>query len=243
MPIGFLAEAIYPVCGRRGNVACFPFGFGREEMLKIIGAGLGRTGTRSLHDALTILGYRCLHFDETRLNDVLIGADRMPNFRRYDDVDAVIDLPASWFYRELLEAYPDSKVILTVRDLDDWWRSILAHFSYYQVAEESRMKHRIGRLLNIPGLMEDEYHQFRRRLRNLVYGSPTPKEFLYKKRFVDHNRLVIATVPAERLLVIDICGGDGWEKLCPFLSAPFPNTPFPHVHGPRDAAARVGTEA
>jgi len=212
-------------------------------MLRIIGAGLGRSGTRSLHEALTMLGYRSLHFDQTRLNDVLIGAESKPDFRRYDDVDAVTDLPASWFYRELFAAYPDSKVILTVRDPEEWWRSILAHFTYYSVREDSRMKHKIGKFLGLRGLMEDDYHQFRRRLRNLVYGSPTPKEFLYKKRFADHNNLVIATIPADRLLIMDVCAGDGWEKLCPFLSVPIPNTPFPHAHAHRADRENAETRA
>jgi hypothetical protein len=85
-------------------------------MLKVIGAGLSRTGTLSLCRALQTLGLSCLHFDQQRLNDVVEGRALNPNFRRYDDVDAVVDLPAALFYRELLQAYPESKVILTVRN-------------------------------------------------------------------------------------------------------------------------------
>ena len=211
-------------------------------MLSVIGAGLSRTGTLSLHQALVTLGYESLHFDLKRLQDVLDGASAHPNFRRYDDVDAVTDLPTAFFYRELAEAYPDSKIILTIRDVDDWWQSLLGHFEFYYVAEESRIKHKIGRRLGIRSLQEDPYHVVRRHLRNMVYGSPTPKEFLYKKRFNDHNASVIATIPPDRLLVMDIAGGEGWSKLCAFLDRPFPNVPFPHAHKSElgEPAGRVG---
>jgi hypothetical protein len=32
----------------------------------------------------------------------------------------------------------------------------------------------------------------------------------------------------DKLLILDICGGDGWEKLCPFVGKPIPDIPFPH---------------
>src|SRR5690606_34416861 len=77
---------------------------------------------------------------------------------------------------------------------------------------------------------EDELDVFRRRVRQYVYGSATPHEFLYKKRFVDYNDLVVATVPRARLLIMDISAGDGWAKLCPFLGVAIPKQAFPHTH-------------
>lgn len=177
-----------------------------------------------------MLGLRCIHFDESRLKDVLDGSNANPDFRRYDDVDAVVDLPTAYFYRELLQAYPGSKVILTVRNADDWWQSIKAHFEYYAVAAESRLKHRIGKRLGIDALKEGEYVVFRRNLRNFVYGACMPREFLYKKRYIEHNERVIATVPADRLLIMNITSGEGWEKLCTFLQVTVPDRPFPHAH-------------
>lgn len=32
----------------------------------------------------------------------------------------------------------------------------------------------------------------------------------------------------ENLLIMDICAGDGWEKLCPFLEKDIPPVEFPH---------------
>ena len=97
--------------------------------MRILGVGLSKTGTTSLHEALQILGYSSLHFDEIRLNDILYGLAKTPDFRRYDDVDAVTDIPSAYFYRELLCAYPQSKAILTLRDPDSWWRSVETHMN------------------------------------------------------------------------------------------------------------------
>ncbi|MEQ7127696.1 sulfotransferase family protein [Actinopolymorpha sp. B11F2] len=178
--------------------------------MKILGAGLSKTGTTSLARALGILGYETLHCDQQRLNDIIYGVDNDPNFRLYDDVDAVTDLPTAYFYRELVDAYPDLLVILTVRPEDAWWRSVGHHFNRaHPVTDPVRDK-------------------FRWRLRNLAYGSPVAHEFLFRKRFREHNEAVIATVDPERLLVMDITTGDGWEKLCGFLREPIPGIEFPH---------------
>lgn len=199
-------------------------------MLQIIGAGLSRTGTYSLHLAIERLGFKSLHFDRTRLNDVLAGAVAQPDFRRYDDFDAVIDLPSAYFYRELLDAYPASKAILTIRDVDAWWKSIAVHFNVIApIAEDERLLHRIGAKLGLRR-PQAEFDAFRRRLRNYVYGSPLASEFLYKKKFQQHNEQVIASVPPERLLIMDISAGDAWDKLCPFLGVAIPDIPFPSSH-------------
>lgn len=200
-------------------------------MLSIIGAGLSRTGTKSLHLALQVLGFNSLHFDQRRLNDILEGAEPNPNFRRYDDVDAVSDIPSAFFYRELFQAYPDAKVILTVRELEDWWKSIAVHFNVaHPVSQQPRLRYRLAAKFGLGGMLgrEAEFDVFRRALRNYIYGSTRAQEFLYKKRYTEHNDQVVATIPPDRLLVMNISRGDGWEKLCPFLGVPVPETPFPH---------------
>ena len=193
--------------------------------MKIIGAGLSRTGTKSLESALKTLGFRTLHYDRTRLNDILDGTNAHPDFRRYDDLDAVLDLPAAWFFEELLAAYPESRCILTVRDEDSWWESVEAHFNLF-----------------FPVISSAE-DPFRTQLRNLVYGSVTATESEYRKRYREHNQRVQAVVPPERLLVIDIVGGEGWQTLCPFLGLQPPAAAFPHANArgglPAIARARL----
>jgi hypothetical protein len=216
-------------------------------MLRVIGAGLSRTGTHSLHLALEMLGLKSIHFDTSRLNDVLFGANAHPDFHRYDDVDAVCDLPSAFFYRELADAYPNAKLILTARDVNDWYPSIREHFRSHPIANEMRLKYRLTKKLGIESwtFREPEIDTFRRHLRRNVYGNTVPREFLYKKRFVEHNERVKAAIPPNRLLVIDITAGEGWEKLCPFLGLPISTAPFPHVRPPsfpandRNASAAV----
>jgi hypothetical protein len=198
--------------------------------MKIIGAGLSKTGTTSLSEALTALGFTCLHYDQERLNDVLEGAASDPDFRRYDDVDAVTDIPTAYFYRELLEAYPDSKVILTVRDVDEWWSSIRIHFNERFPIVPPTLRDQLRSWLRRTDETERwrQNMRFRTNLRSCVYGSADAREYLYKKRYVDHNRAVRRDVPGERLLVMDIAAGDGWSQLCGFLGVPEPDIPFPH---------------
>ena len=201
-------------------------------MLNIIGAGLGRTGTLSLHFALEQLGFKSIHFDQERLNDVLDGTNNAPDFRRYDDVDAVLDVPTAYFYRELFKAYPDARVILTIRDTDTWWRSTDWVFNTVRpVSMLPRLKYRVAEKLGLKRwFVEPEAETFRRNLRNRIYGSTVATEFIYKRKFEQHNASVIAEIPKERLLVMDITGGDGWAKLCAFLGVEAPDMPFPHAH-------------
>lgn len=200
-------------------------------MLRVIGAGLSRTGTLSLHEALKALGHRSVHYDDVRLSDVLEGSVSQPDFRRYDDIDAVSDLPTALFYRELMEAYPESKVVLTIRDVESWWASVRKYFNrVHPISDEPSLGDGVVLGLRLRPLKEPFRARYRRLLRNLAYGSVTPKEFLYKKRYMEHNELVRATVSPERLLVLDVSAGEGWSKLCPFLGVSTPVNPFPHVN-------------
>ena len=222
--------------------------------MRILGVGLSKTGTTSLHAALQKLGYTSLHFDEIRLNDIVYGLTQDPDFSRYDDVDAVTDLPSAYFYRELLCAYPQSKAILTLRDPDSWWRSVETHMNKSKPVGRSSVSER---LMN---LVRPYYHrlsdsvsrssprerphmpfssgEFLRCLRNTVYGSSAATEYLYKKKFIDHNRRVRAEIPGDRLLVLNIIEGDGWDQLCEFLDRPIPDVPFPA----RNVTATSGAE-
>lgn len=170
--------------------------------MKILGVGLSRTGTLSLHHALEILGFNSIHWAPERLQDIVEGKNQNPSFRRYDDVDAVTDIPAAFFYRELCGAYPDCLCILTVRSADSWYRSVANHYR---------------RVKDAP-------------LQNLVYGSAVATEFLYKKKFNDHNEAVRSFVPCDRLLEMNLDSEFDWDKLCRFLGKGKPSTPFPHAN-------------
>ncbi|MDE2487101.1 MAG: sulfotransferase family protein, partial [Alphaproteobacteria bacterium] len=101
--------------------------------LKVIGAGYGRTGTMSLKLALEQLGFGpCYHMVEVFKNPQapawwLEAADGRPDWAKiFNGYSATVDWPSATFYRELAEAYPDAKVILTERDPEAWFRSTQA---------------------------------------------------------------------------------------------------------------------
>jgi hypothetical protein len=201
--------------------------------MKILGVGLSRTGTMSLTIALRRLGFRAMHYDRVRLNDILDGSNPNPDFRRYDDVDAVLDIPSAYFYHELLDAYPEAKAILTLRDTDDWWRSVERHVNVHFPYKSPKLfgyDHRRRALGASPLSDAGAANHFKMLLLNCVYGSTVALEYLYKKKYLDHNASVVRDVPEERLLVMDVTAGDGWEKLCDFLAVPIPDLPFPHEH-------------
>ena len=94
--------------------------------LQVIGVGLGRTGTAPLKVALEQLGCgRCYHMAEVGANlshmeEWVSAAKGKPNWERiFRGFGAAVDYPACYFWKELAEAYPEAKVILTVRDAND----------------------------------------------------------------------------------------------------------------------------
>src|SRR5262245_52291601 len=99
--------------------------------MRLIGAGLGRTGTLSLKIALEkLLGGPCYHMMEVLAHPdhvaLWTGAarGRMPDWHAlFGGYRAVVDWPAASFYRELMQAFPDAVVLLSLRDAESWWRS------------------------------------------------------------------------------------------------------------------------
>lgn len=171
--------------------------------MQLICAGLSRTGTHSLADALTLLGYKTLHWAPERLADVVSGQTQSPDFRRYDDVDAVLDIPAAYFFRELLDAYPQARCILTVREPVEWFESIKRHYAKIEQPDPV--------------------------LQTLVYGSTVPTQFLYIKKLQEHSRAVLRAIAPRKLLVMNV--KEGWRPLCQFLGKEMPDCPFPHNPG------------
>lgn len=171
-------------------------------MLKVLGVGLSRTGTRSLGEALEQLGYKTVHWAPERLRDTIDGNTQFPEVWKYDDVDAAVDIPAAYFWQDLDKAYPGLKFILTVRERESWLASVAKH--YGRIADPD------------PNLQA------------MVYGSTKVIPWLYWRRYCEHERKLMKTFGPDRLLVMNIIEGQGWDVLCPFLGKPIPDTPFPH---------------
>ena len=108
--------------------------------LKVIGAGLGRTGTMSLKVALEGLGFdRCYHMVEVlahpehvRVWDAASRGEPVDWEALFRGYRATVDYPGCNFYQEYLRLYPEAKVILTVRDPGRWYDS--ARQTIYQAS-------------------------------------------------------------------------------------------------------------
>mmetsp|Transcript_20092 Transcript_20092/g.51129 ORF Transcript_20092/g.51129 Transcript_20092/m.51129 type:complete len:385 (+) Transcript_20092:75-1229(+) len=175
--------------------------------------GQGKTATKSLNKAFVMLGLQTAHFYGAGVYGLLYdnAAEAkhhsfMFNVNEAKHVDAVLDTPVVDFYQELLLSYPKAKVILTIREPKSWLRSQQKFYGNFA---------RSCRNWLAPW----------RRGSNLVYGTECPSKEQAIKRYVQHNRNVYDSVPPDRLLVMDIPGGDGWEKLCSFLGMVAPQCP------------------
>lgn len=170
---------------------------------RVFGIGLSRTSTRSLTRALTELEHRCVHYPV--------------DLKAIQRHDAATDITVACRYQQLDRMFPGSKFILTLRERAAWLESCRNHF-----AAPSRI-----RALNE---LSSRQRELRLDVRRLVYGSADFNAELFSAaydRHADGVREYFRDRPTD-LLEMDICAGDGWEKLCPFLGKPVPEMPFPH---------------
>jgi hypothetical protein len=213
--------------------------------MKLIGAGLPRTGTLSQKVALEMLGLApCYH-----MVNVLADLDKVQQWRRalegdgqwdeiFEDSQATVDWPGSYFYKELIEAYPDAKVLLSVRDSEAWERSmrqtiwgmfwgdiLIRDLSSARVRVDEQWRAFIE-------LMQDMW----KRGGLMDNGADTTTESM-RAAMERFNQEVQDTVPADRLLVWSV--SDGWEPLCEFLELPVPDTPFPHLNDSKGFIDRI----
>lgn len=199
--------------------------------LDVIGAGFGRTGTMSLKLALEQLGFGpCYHM--VTLFQMPGAADHWANAAqgRLPDWDTVFagfrsttDWPAADYWRELAAHYPAAKVILSVREPEAWFRSTQQTiFS----AANTLMSHD-----------PSPVGQTMRAINARHFGGNPGDHDACIAAMARHNAQVQATIPAERLLVLDIA--EGWEPLCRFLGVPQPQTPFPRANSTEEFQSRV----
>lgn len=159
------------------------------------GIGLARTGTTSLCKAFKILGY------------ARVGHN--PEFEELKYLNAAADNGCTLYYKYLDFIRPNSKFILTTRDLDSWLISmedinqkspaltdlaVLRRMSLYESVKFDRDK------------MTAAYHRHSEAVARYFQDRPSD------------------------LLIMNLIKGEGWEKLCPFLGLPVPKAPFPHLN-------------
>ena len=171
----------------------------------VFGIGLNKTGTRSLHEALEVLGWRGLHWDGPR-SKFRVGAaaqEGVPLLTHLGDFDAFTDiLSLSTRFDQLDQQYPGSRFVLTVRDEASWLESRRRHVERNQA--EAAAGRYTGDFLQVD-----------------LEGWAAERQAHH-----DRVRTHFADRP-ESLLEMDIGAGDGWELLCPFLGLDVPEVAFP----------------
>ena len=209
----------------------------RDVTLKVIGAGFGRTGTWSTYAALNHLGFRCYHMAEalskenkTHLDFWRKVANSPPGSEHdwsqvYSKYNATVDNPGCCVWRELMQAYPDAKVILTLhpRGPEAWYESAVDTIYYYT---EIMWQFKVLELLTPFG------RKFGDTAHKLIWGrtlkgvmDDRTKAVARYKAYVDE---VKAAVPANKLLIFSV--DQGWEPLCAFLRVSQPDAEFPNLN-------------
>lgn len=201
--------------------------------MKVICAGLSKTGTTSMAAALRILGltvhdwpeHCTIHADEW-LN--ILHRGKIPDFAAmYNNVDAVTDIPAAFWFQEILEVFPDAKVILTVRDNEDVWVE-----SWSKTLEVSNNLNGCWfptKILERQWLYR-KYYSLTDATHYAGFGSLNPRSVvLFKKKYREHNERVKVVVRKENLLIFNV--KQGWGPLCEFLKCQIPKQePFPRIN-------------
>lgn len=142
-----------------------------------------------------------------------------------------MDIPAALYYRELLAAFPEAKVILTVRDPGSWYESMRQ--TIYPAT--TRFPNRvvapflpfIGAPVRVVRGTQLE--------RDLIDRFPDREHAI--ETFDEWNEEVKRLVPADRLLVFEV--RQGWEPLCEFLGVPVPDVSFPRANDAATFRKRV----
>lgn len=194
--------------------------------IRVVGAGLYRTGTKSLKAALErLLGRPSYHMAEVFIHpehvpvwhDAALG--RMPNWADFlQDYSATLDAPAAYFWPELSAAFPDAIVLLSVRTAESWWES----------ASQTVMR--------TEGLVSPEWDAMNDAISSSRFATNTESKEAAIQGFNLHNDRVRSEVDAGRLL--EWTAGDGWEPICAALGVRIPEEPFPHTNTREEWAAR-----
>lgn len=227
--------------------------------MRVLVLGMCRTGTTSISSALRKLGYTPHQMREVLMKSselvlwqeainvtLLPPQDRpakqrnQPPYTRPDfdkllsDYDAVMDLPGCIFAKELIEAYPDAKVILTKRRYEDWEQSMQESIWCLDTWKLFRLC-RILNITQLAPLMRLVHSVFRVHNGNQYGGSAA------RSAYEKHYSFVRSLVSKERLLELDTDVELRWKPICEFLGVDVPKEQYPTMH--EEKAMRKNLEA
>jgi len=202
--------------------------------MKVIYAGFSKCATKSVAKALRSLGLKVYdfmdHYEHLRSDWMKIyreGATVERLRRMYEGVDAVTGMPVYYYWEELLEAFPEAKVVLYERPVEKWYKSFCHQY------EVSGSSEQIRNYFSPTSWEHEEYFEtsfasifgFRPNVSS-VFKKTLKNETLLKKAYKMHNDYVKNNCPPEKLLIFDI--EQGWAPLCGFLQIEAPSIEFPH---------------
>jgi hypothetical protein len=133
----------------------------------------------------------------------------------------MVDHPGCAHWRELMDHYPDAKVLHTVRDPDKWFDSTQATIFSPDSPAQAQLQ----------GPMKTFFNQVLGWFGGDIHDRAFMVDF-----FRRHTDAVVAGVPKDRLLVFDVA--EGWGPLCAFLGVPVPDTPYPRENSTAQFQAR-----
>jgi hypothetical protein len=218
-------------------------------------AGFGRTGTDSLMEALPIIGFGPAHHMKymfqsvfqlkfNHINAITEASRAQPGSpERFDalreafgnatEIRSTLDFPTCIFYKELVQLYPNAKVLLTVRDSPEaWWKSASSTIVRIAVSVQTpRYDPGIWLLYQINPLFRKFRNLFLANYATLFPGG-IEDAAAGMAEYERHIAEVKATVPADKLLVFNV--KEGWDPLVNFLGVPRPDAPFPHSNSSAD---------
>ncbi|KXS99876.1 hypothetical protein AC578_4472 [Pseudocercospora eumusae] len=218
--------------------------------VQVIGGGLPRTGTNSFCAALSILldgpayhagaQYGTGTTDETHILTLIDVTKNFPyqtadDKRRalakleslLDGYVATSDSGMSQLVPELMEIYPDAKVICTTRDRDSWAKSMMMIVEASQPRLAGFIFFWIPSVRHLPALVDSLTNIHLQRY-GLIIESPETALETYDR----HHRHLEEVVPKDKLVYYSV--KDGWEPLCKALGKPIPDVPFPRLNDAGD---------
>jgi hypothetical protein len=208
--------------------------------MKVIGAGLPRTATTTQMIAFEMLGFApCYHMRDL-LGDLEHGlplweavTEGNPDWEAvFGDAQSTCDWPSARYYKELIEVYPETKVVLTVREPAGWVKSMretvwAIHWG------DSVMRH----ICEARAVVDPLWRRYMDLMGYINWDEKNGAFAPAENSFSDEgfqgvierwNDEVKRTVPAERLLAWD--PAEGWSPLCEFLEVDAPDQPLPHTN-------------
>lgn len=195
-------------------------------MKNVVCVGLSKTGTTSLQSACNKLGIKTCHASDGKIfmekalfslrnNRKILSKCNPPGFfsnifipSNYKGVDKYYTTQEwrNFVIQRILKDYPETYFILTLRKLEDWINS--------------RSQHVISNQRNEKYMDRD-------------HGWNEIDVNLWVDEMFDHIHFVTRIIPPEKLLIMNICEGDGYKLLCGFLGEDDPIEPFPHANKSR----------